>query len=80
MINVLGIEGKGNQLLRKPDKLYLNNTNLMYCFSSQVNVGTQRETFFLNQLQNSHVVTNPSKGDFVAEHQCIPLWLFGFLY
>lgn len=80
MVNVLGIEGKGNQLLRKPDKLYLNNTNLMYCFSSQVNVGTQRETFFLNQLQNSHVVTNPYRGDFVAENQSIPLWLFGFLY
>jgi uncharacterized protein len=40
----------------------------MYCFSSQVDVGTQRETIFLNQLQNSHVVTNPSRGDFVAEN------------
>ncbi len=68
MINVLGIEGRGNQLLRKPDKIYLNNTNLMYCFGSQVNVGTQRETFFLNQLKHIHEVTNPTRGNFMAEN------------
>ncbi len=33
-----------------PEKIYLGNTNLMYAFSSRLNIGTMRETFFINQL------------------------------
>lgn len=37
--------------LQKPDKVYLDNTNLLYTLSDVVPpVGTVRETFFANQL------------------------------
>lgn len=38
--------------LQKPDKLYLDNPNLLYTLSSERPlIGTVRETFFANQLQ-----------------------------
>jgi len=36
--------------LDKPEKIYLENTNIMYL--STPNIGNIRETFFLNQLEN----------------------------
>lgn len=37
--------------LQKPDKLYLDNSNLLYALSSEKpQIGTVRETFFANQL------------------------------
>ena len=53
--------------LSSPDKLYLDNTNLMYALSEDVQIGTIRETFFMNQLSRSHVVSLPSKGDFMID-------------
>jgi len=53
--------------LQKPEKIYLNNPNLAFALSaSQPNRGNLRETFFLNQLQVSHRVNYPKKGDFVV--------------
>ncbi len=41
--------------LQKPDKLYLENTNLLYTLSLQgVNKGTLREVFMANQLAYGH--------------------------
>jgi hypothetical protein len=41
----------GINYLNKPDKLYLNNTNLMYALTNEKpDTGNLRETFFLNQL------------------------------
>jgi predicted AAA+ superfamily ATPase len=38
--------------MNKPEKIYLNNPNLVYSLGdSQSNQGTLRETFFLNQVQ-----------------------------
>lgn len=58
--------------LSKPDKIYMDNTNLMYAFSPNPNIGTLRETFFLNQVHQSHKVTYPLKGDFLVDER----WLF----
>ena len=58
--------------LSKPEKIYLDNTNLMYAFSMTPNKGTLRETFFLNQVKESHQVTYPSQGDFLVDGK----WLF----
>lgn len=49
----------------KPDKLYLDNTNLMYALAEEfVDVGTLRETFFANQLSKTHQLESAEKGDF----------------
>lgn len=50
-----------------PEKIYLNNGNLMYAISSEVNVGTLRETFFLNQCSAVATVTASTKGDFALD-------------
>ena len=56
----------GINYLNKPDKLYLNNTNLMYALSNEKpDTGNLRETFILNQLLVKNSVSYPEKGDFL---------------
>ena len=54
--------------LQKPDKIYLDNSNLLYTLSPQKpEIGTVRETFFANQLASArHSVeyAGYKKGDF----------------
>ena len=58
----------GINYLNKPDKIYLNNTNLMFALNSEKpDKGSLRETFLLNQLQVKHKVTYPESGDFLAD-------------
>ncbi len=58
----------GINYLNKPDKLYLNNTNLMYALHPDTpDKGTLRETFILNQLSVNHKVSYPDKGDFLID-------------
>lgn len=62
----------GVGLLKKPDKLYLNNTNFAYAISSNPpNICTLRETFFRNQMAQSHTVNISDKGDFIVNQQYI---------
>lgn len=58
----------GISLLQKPEKIFLENTNYLYAikFASQ-NIGSVRETFFLNQLSQNHQVTYPQIGDFLVD-------------
>lgn len=58
--------GKGLRKLEKPEKIYLNNTNLLSITTPEI--GTVRETFFLNTLSALHTVTYPQKGDFLVEN------------
>ena len=55
--------------LQKPDKIYLDNTNLMAALSGRdANIGTVRETFAVNQLSQSHLVEyKKHNGDFMVD-------------
>ena len=62
----------------KPQKLYLENTNLMYI--TNPNIGNVRETFFVNQLSNYYLVNeqidfkgifSSKVGDFILEEKYI---------
>ena len=65
LINNLYTGLKGISGLQKPDKIFLENTNLAYALSSFPNVGSLRETFLFNQLYNSGLKVNaPIAGDF----------------
>ncbi|MBO7589072.1 MAG: AAA family ATPase, partial [Bacteroidaceae bacterium] len=57
--------------LQKPDKIYMENTNMLYALSTtQVNEGTAREVFFINQLSAGHVVEySKTSADFTIDHQ-----------
>lgn len=65
IIKTLSKNVSGKNILKKPDKIYLNNTNLLKALNFEKHDnGTIRETFFYNQLSNNHRVTYPSTGDF----------------
>jgi hypothetical protein len=69
LLNLLTAEGKGVSLLQKPEKLYLENTNLVFAMKPAPETGTVRETFLLNQLVNANLpVTLPKAGDFYTQN------------
>lgn len=62
--NTGGIRGLG-----KVDKIYLDNTNLIYSLaSSSSNIGNIRETFFLNQMRVKHDVFTSPVADFLVDN------------
>ena len=69
LVNIVGSSKKGVGKLSKPEKLYLNNTNLFYTFLSESKVGTIRETFFVSQLKHMHKVEIPPRGDFLIDNR-----------
>jgi len=67
LLNILSADGKGMSRLQKPDKIYLENTNLAYAIHPSPEQGNIRETFLLNQLINTGAeVSAPKIGDFVS--------------
>ncbi|MBL6969990.1 MAG: ATP-binding protein [Campylobacterales bacterium] len=58
---------KGLSKLEKPEKIYLNNTNLLNIANCEV--GTVRETFFINTLGLLHNISYPKKGDFLVDNK-----------
>ena len=53
--------------LSRPEKIFMDNSNLMYAYATNPNIGTVRETFFLSQLAVDHSVIYPAKGDFLVD-------------
>jgi len=56
---------KGLAKLEKPEKIYLDNSNLLSIVDA--NIGTTRETFFLSITSKDYEVTYPKKGDFLVD-------------
>ncbi|MCF6333278.1 MAG: AAA family ATPase [Draconibacterium sp.] len=70
IVKWIGKDARGINFLNKPEKLYLQNTNLIYALAQEhINVGNERETFFLSQLAVNHKVTYPGKGDFFIDEK-----------
>jgi len=68
LLLLLHKEGKGITKLSKPDKIYLNNPNLLYALHiHEPKTGTVRETFLANQLDHLYRVSLPVKGDFEVD-------------
>ena len=68
VLNLVRLNGKLYTQLTKPDKIYLQNTNLLYLSQSAVNIGTLRETFFANQVSINHQLTLAQQGDFIIDN------------
>ena len=69
LINSLTAAGKSISTLQKPDKIFLENTNLSFALSpNNTDKGSLREAFFMNQLKNAgHEINLPLKGDFYID-------------
>lgn len=64
LISQLTQTGKGISTLQKPDKLFLDNSNLSYALIGKPDVGNMRETFVVNQLKNANLeISLPKSGD-----------------
>lgn len=54
--------------LSRPEKIYCDNSNIMSALVSRPDVGTVRETFFVNQLRGAgHRVSCARDGDFKVD-------------
>ncbi len=70
LINKIYANSKGISLLQKPDKIFLENSNLSFAFvGDKTDKGNLRESFFLNQLLQNHAVSYPKKGDFLVDEK-----------
>lgn len=69
LVNLASVEVRNLKALGKPDKILMNNTNLMFALSSHVDTGTMRETFFYHQLSCVHEILLAKRGDFMVERK-----------
>ena len=70
LIRMIYKQTRSISLLNKPDKIWMHNTNLMYAISGdQVEIGTIRETFFMQNLAHNHVLSLPEKGDVLVDNK-----------
>ena len=68
LVNELYKDTSGIGVLTKPEKLYLNNSNLMYALAKEnINIGNVRETFFLNQFRGLHEINHSKVADFIVD-------------
>jgi hypothetical protein len=67
LINLLYSDGNDqDDQMKKPDKVYMHNTNLLYAIApTNVENLNLRHTFFLNQLNYQNSVVSSEKGDFL---------------
>lgn len=65
LVSILSMKAKGDAVLRKMDKIYLHNPNIMYSLSeNSLNIGNIRETMFLCWMKQSHGVMESPISDF----------------
>ena len=56
--------------LQKPNKIFLDNSNLMFALApSSMNIGNMREAFFANQLGYQHQLTYIEQTDFLVSRK-----------
>ncbi len=68
MVSQLRFETKGIRGLGKVDKVYLDNTNLVYGLAHEnPNKGNIRETFFMNQLRVAYPIVSSVIADFTID-------------
>jgi uncharacterized protein len=72
LINISYYKTKSISILTKPDKIWLNNTNLSYALSSgEPDKGNLRESFFVSQLQHIYKISLIEKADFIIDDKYV---------
>lgn len=63
-------ESGGISKLQKPNKIFLDNSNLMFALApSSMNIGNMREAFFANQLGYQHQLAYIEQTDFLVSRK-----------
>ncbi len=80
IINSIVSKEKGYKIMAKPEKLFMQNTNISYALTSNIEVGSARESFFVNQIKNTYysqpkfyddTIFSSKIGDFLVEDKYI---------
>ena len=71
ILQIFTKQQKSYKHLSKPEKIFLDNSNLLYAISDHVDIGTCRETFVACQLANVGEITMPAKGDFMLDKKIL---------
>jgi uncharacterized protein len=72
LVSLLTIHEKSYSQMTKPEKIFLQNTNLPYALDSgSVNIGTLREIFFHNQMNVVGQVNFATRGDFLVNEKYV---------
>lgn len=65
----LNKESGGVSKLQKPNKIFMDNPNLMYAIAPKsINIGSIRESFFANQLGYQHTLSYVEQTDFLVDN------------
>jgi len=76
VINSIKSKEKGYNIMAKPEKLFMQNTNISYAIVSYIDIGSSREAFFVNQIKNAFDtqtrliddrIFSAKKGDFLVD-------------
>lgn len=67
LISLVYSQAKGVSILNKPEKILLNNSNIAFALNDQINKGSLRESYFVNQLRLKHKVRYAEARDFVVD-------------
>jgi len=73
LVQLIFASGSGHTLLRRPEKVFISNTNLQFAVSGNINnntdTGTTRELFFIQSLAGAGKTVHYSKaGDYHVEN------------
>ena len=68
LLNLLSSQKASLKNMTRPEKIYCDNTNIMFSLTEKIDTGTKRETFFLNQIKSAGInITYPEQGDFLVD-------------
>ena len=68
IIRMVSATSRGEEIIKKPEKIYLDNPNIFHVLCQNPDIGTLRESFFSGAVCNAgHNITASKKGDFLLD-------------
>jgi predicted AAA+ superfamily ATPase len=68
IIRMVSATSRGEAIIKKPEKIYLDNPNMFKVLCQTPDIGTLRESFFSGIVCNAeHSITASKKGDFIID-------------
>jgi len=72
IIRMISATSRGEAIIKKPEKIYLDNPNMFKVFCQTPDIGTLRESFLSGVFCNAeHSITASKKGDFIIDEKYI---------
>ncbi len=69
LVSLVGYQPRNYIAINKPDKILMNNPNLMYSLTASADKGSIRESFFHNQMSSVGEVLLSNTGDFFVDRK-----------